>query len=383
VEELSAKGRVLKLTAQDFSLVNPNTGAAPIFRNARDAAIVTAIYGRHPVLVNRAEGGERKAWPVRYVTMFHMTNDSGLFLRGEELVEQGWEPAPLNRWRHGESEAVPLYEGKMVQMFDHRAADVVVNAGNLHRPAQQQDVPSIEKAISTRFPKPQFWVDGLGRSSWALAFKLIAAPTNSRTMIAAVLPNTAAGNSLGLLLPEQVAEERAINCCRLAANLSALALDFVLRQKLQGQNLNWFIVEQLPFVAAAAFEAPMGDGTITDYVCGEVLRLTYTAHDMAGFAADLGDVDAQGRVLPPFVWDEADRRARMALLDALFMHLYGISRDDAAYILNSFPIVREKDEAAHGEYVTKRLILEAMDEIAAGGLARLAALSPAPRRHGD
>jgi hypothetical protein len=152
VEELSAKGRVLKLTAQDFSLVNPNTGAAPIFRNARDAAIVTAIYGRHPVLVNRAEGGERKAWPVRYVTMFHMTNDSGLFLRGEELVEQGWEPAPLNRWRHGESEAVPLYEGKMVQMFDHRAADVVVNAGNLHRPAQQQDVPSIEKAISTRFP---------------------------------------------------------------------------------------------------------------------------------------------------------------------------------------------------------------------------------------
>jgi hypothetical protein len=127
----------------------------------------------------------------------------------------------------------------------------------------------------------------------------------------------------------------------------------------------------------------MGDGTITDYVCGEVLRLTYTAHDMAGFAADLGDVDAQGRVLPPFVWDEADRRARMALLDALFMHLYGISRDDAAYILNSFPIVREKDEAAHGEYVTKRLILEAMDEIAAGGLARLAALSPAPRRHGD
>jgi hypothetical protein len=35
---------------------------------------------------------------------------------------------PLNRWAKGGAQAVPLYEGKMVQMFDHRAADVVVNA---------------------------------------------------------------------------------------------------------------------------------------------------------------------------------------------------------------------------------------------------------------
>ena len=39
--------------ADDFATVNPNTGAAPIFRSRRDADITTAIYRRQPVLVDR------------------------------------------------------------------------------------------------------------------------------------------------------------------------------------------------------------------------------------------------------------------------------------------------------------------------------------------
>lgn len=49
---------------------------------------------------------------------------------------------------------------------------------------------------------------------------------------------------------------------------------------------------------------------------------------------------------------------------AAFFHLYGISRDDADYILETFPIVRKNDEKAHGEYRTKRVILEIYDEMA-------------------
>jgi hypothetical protein len=47
----------------------------------------------------------------------------------------------------------------------------------------------------------------------------------------------------------------------------------------------------------------------------------------------------------------------MARLDALFFHLCGIGRDDAAYILDSFPIVREEDEKAFGSYLTKNSVL--------------------------
>lgn len=392
VEELAVDGRVLALRAQDFALVNPNTGAAPVFRNARDAGIVTAMYRRRTVLVDRSQTPPRKAWPVRYVTMFHMTNDSGLFLRRDELLAQDWQPAPPNDWRRGDEPgalALPLYEGKMVQMFDHRAADVVVNPANLHRAAQPRELSTAEHMQAERFALPQYWVgaehcSAVNPRGWALGFKEITAPTNARTMIAAVLPRAGVGNTLPILLVSEDTSPRAAHQAALMLALfNSFAFDFVARQKVQGQHLNWFIVEQLPVIAPADFDAPLGNETIGDFVCREVLRLTYTAHDMAAFAKDLGDVDAQGTVRPPFVWDESDRRRRMALLDALFMHLYGIGRDDAAYILDSFPIVREKDEAAHGEYLTRRLVLQAMDEIASGGLARLAALSPSARRHGD
>ena len=69
-----------------------------------------------------------------------------------------------------------------------------------------------------------------------------------------------------------------------------------------------------------------------------------------------------------FSWDEEDRRHRMARLDALFFHLYGIGRDDAAYILDTFPIVREEDEKAHGRYLTKDLVLAYLNAVTAGDL---------------
>jgi len=146
----------------------------------------------------------------------------------------------------------------------------------------------------------------------------------------------------------------------LLANIDSMAMDFVLRQKLQGQNLNWFIVEQLPLIAPAAYDAPLGSGTVGDFVRGEVLRLSYTAHDLAPFARDLGYTGE------PFEWDEEDRRHRMARLDALYFNLYGLTRDEASYVLDTFPIVREQDEARWNRYRTKELVLGYMNALAAG-----------------
>jgi hypothetical protein len=88
-----------------------------------------------------------------------------------------------------------------------------------------------------------------------------------------------------------------------------------------------------------------------------VLALSYTAHDLAPFARDLGYVDAQGQVLPPFVWDDEDRRRRRAALDALFFHLYGMGAEDASYVMDQFPSVREQDEAALGRFRTRDDVL--------------------------
>jgi hypothetical protein len=51
-------------------------------------------------------------------------------------------------------------------------------------------------------------------------------------------------------------------------------------------------------------------------------------------------------------------------LDAIHFHLYGISRKDVDYIMETFPIVKRKDEQKYGEYRTKRVILECYDAMA-------------------
>ena len=218
---------------------------------------------------------------------------------------------------------------------------------------------------------PQFWVSATDvpeadRREWTIGFRDIARATDVRTMIACVVPGGAAGNTLPLLVEQETSATR---MALFLANLNAYAFDYVARQKAQSTHLNWYIVEQLPVIDPSRFETRIGKTKVADFVREQVLRLTYTAHDLEPFARDLRHVDAQGKVPPPFRWNDEDRRARMAALDALFMHLYGLSDEDAAYVLDTFPIVREQDEAAFGRFRTKEDVLEQLSRIRAGTLS--------------
>ncbi len=59
------------------------------------------------------------------------------------------------------------------------------------------------------------------------------------------------------------------------------------------------------------------------------------------------------------------RRLRTRL-DALYFHLYGLSRDAAGYVLDTFPIMRREDEKAFGHYRTRSLTLAYMNALKAG-----------------
>ena len=374
VSELNDSKRVFPLGPADFAAVNPNTGTAPLFRTRRDAKITTAIYQRLPILVDRRGSGvPKQVWPVRYLRMFDMTNDSQLFRTKHELEAKGFYPVEGNHWRKGKEDYVPLYEGKMVQMYDHRAASIVVHLENVHRPAQPEPATPEQHHDPNWLPAPQFWVKRSEVSlptQWVIAFKDVTAPTNERTMIAAALPGYAAGNTLALLPPAQGKEARYPEIAPLLlANLNSFVFDYVTRQKVQGQHLNLYIVEQLPVVPEAALEAKIGRHAIASFVRKQVLHLSYTAEDLRPSAVDLG---FGGDPLP---WDNEDRRHRMARLDALFFQLYGIERTDADYILNQFPIVRADDEREFGRFLTRDLILAYMSAIAAGDLQSRVRLS--------
>ena len=129
------------------------------------------------------------------------------------------------------------------------------------------------------------------------------------------------------------------DACLGRLNFNSFAFDYTARQKVQGTNLNWYIVEQLPVIARDGYDRRVfGQKTARELVRDHVLRLTFTSDDMAPFARDLGYTGS------PFVWDAEERRHLRARLDALYFHLYGLSRDDAGYILDTFPIVRKQDD---------------------------------------
>ena len=236
ISERDDPERCFPLTAEGFARVNPNTGTAPIFRTRRDAALTAAIYDRLPVLVDRSSGEEVKAWPVRYSTMFHMTNDSGLFRTRAELEErEGAYPIDGNRFASPAGEWVPLYVGRMIHQFDHRAASVEVNAENLHNVALSDDISAEQKADAAFVSTPQYWVSAEavsfpGGIDWTIAFRDIARATDARTMIASAVPLVGLGNTAPAIFSEMVAEDLSSSAA-LLANLGATVLDFVARQK--------------------------------------------------------------------------------------------------------------------------------------------------------
>ena len=271
-------------------------------------------------------------------------------------------PVEGNRWKRGEELYLPLYQGRMIWHFDHRANSVLVNPESAHNPYLSEEVSEAQHADPNFLPQTQYWVPSenvettLSQSRrYTLGFRDITNPTNERTSVASIVPWAGYGNTVPVLLGNS-----AMTYAYLVANLNAICMDFVARQKAQGTHLNWYIVEQLPVIAPDDYDRQFGDTTAREIVRKHVLELTYTAHDMEPFARDLG---YEG---PPFIWDEEDRRHLRARLDALYFHLYGLSREDAAYVMDTFPIVRREDEARFGRYRTREMVLAYMNALSSG-----------------
>jgi hypothetical protein len=130
----------------------------------------------------------------------------------------------------------------------------------------------------------------------------------------------------------------------LSVNLTSLIYNYVARQKIQSRHLNKYIVEQLPAAPPDSYEAVrFGEKTAAKIIREAALELTYTAHDMAPFARDMGYVDKAGKVKPHFIWNDERRLKLRAKLDAVYFHLYGVTdRDDVRYIYSTFQIVERE-----------------------------------------
>ena len=352
-----------------------NTRTCPIFRTGFDAELTRKLYARTPILINEAKGDAGNPWGITFLAMFHMSNDSGLFVDNAELADKAERPdesgcgATRDLFARAEAEGLrPLFEAKMIHQFDHRWA-TYEDDGKTSR-----DMTWEEKQDPNTEPQPRYWVpegevtDRLAAKGWnrrwLMGWRDIARATDERTTISGVIPRVACGDKYLLMMPAQEPEL----CACLLGNINALVADFCARQKLGGTSFKYFTMRQIAYLPPAFYTEPR-----LAFITPRVLELTYTSHSLSPFARDLGHDG------PPFAWEETRRAVLRAELDAFYARAYGLTRDELRYILDpaevmgpdypseTFRVLKEKEIRKYGEYRTARLVLQAWDRMEASG----------------
>ena len=364
VEDLHDTQKRFTLSPEDIELLNPNSGTCPIFRCRRDAELAKRIYRNIPVFIREARNiqPETNSWGVKFKQgLFNMSSDSHLFRTRAQLSDQGFELS-ANQFQKNKETYLPLFEAKMIHHFDHRWA--TYDGDDAHNlSASQKTNPCcvvvgrywVNKAEVTPNLSTKWQFD------WLLGFRDICRSTDERTVISAILPIAAVGHTSPLIFPSE--PDPAV-IAALEINLTSFALDWVARQKIGGTHLTYSLLNQLPILPSSTYSnacawSDKPHAQLREWLIGRGLELIYTAWDLQSFAKDC---DWDG---PPFRWDEDRRFLLRCELDAAFFHLYGLNREDAAYILDTFPIVKRKDEEQYGSYRTKDIILEIYDELQA------------------
>jgi len=298
--------RAWPLDAATARLVNPNTATLPLFGCARDAELVTAAHRRHPVLRRRDPRGEvvSDPWQLRLVSSLHMTRDSRWFAS---------TPGPG---------LVPLWEAKHAGLLDPYGGV---------RAVTRYWVPA--ELMVERFP------DLMARG-WLGVYRNITTTDSPRTLVPCALPPAGVGNSLPLLSAPRLP--------LLLAVLASLPVDYLVRQKHAGANLNFFKLEQVALPAPQAYDVAASwqpDVTVGEWLLDAFARAHTWDDGLSVLAAELGaaGVTVPGRSLPVL-----ERRRALADLDAAQAVLLGWTEADLAHVLASFPALARRESRSDG-----------------------------------
>jgi len=348
-QQLLDRSRHFTLTEEELSSLNPNTLNCPVFRSNKDAVIVKRTYKSHNVLLN--EKTNINDWKIDLKVMLNMTTASNLFIKQDTLYKAGARLIS-NRFYHNEKIFYPLYEGKMISLFDHRSASVVITDNVVRSGQGQLTEDSLKKDLDYE-PIPRFWVDESNFSvnenwnhNWLFVYKKVTSPTNERTFIGTIIPKSAVADSLLLIHPQEI--ERA-TC--LFANISTIVFDYIVRQKIGGVNLTFNYVKQLPVLKPSDYNAEL-----FEFINSRYIKLCYTSNSLKDFARDFGYNN------DPYMWQDIERFNTQCQLDALFGRLYKLNSEEFSYILDTFNIINRKDIARFGFARTKDTILKYFEE---------------------
>jgi hypothetical protein len=345
VEHLRDTRRIINLSADEISTLNPNTKTVPTFRSIADADLMLKITGKFGVFHQQNNGNP---WGENLSRIFNMGASAEQILAESSNVD----------------DSLPIYEAKHFHQFDHRYSSASGSNGEgLLKDTEKSDVNLGIKTLnfmSRTEIERRLNIRGAA-NSWLVCYRDITNATNERTVIAAILPRYATNYTIRVCIVSTPPATQAA----LVANMNSLVFDYCARQKLAGNHISDYIFRQLPVIPATNYSQKD-----LEFIVPRVIELTYTAVDLVGFARDLGYMGA------PFVWNSERRSLLRAELDAFYAKLYGLTRDELRYILDpadiygddypseTFRGLKNNEIRQFGEYRTRRLVLEAWDRLA-------------------
>ncbi len=335
-------GDPIEFDADFIRTSNPDTYTIPDIRSVADLTVAQKMLERYPVFGDETAGPPHR----HYQAELHMGNDRDRFTT---------DPAGL-----------PVYEGRMITHFDHRAKTYAGGHGNSSRWIERtHDDP--DKAIVPQWRVlPENVPDKLGNrcDQYRLAFGDVANPRNERSFTAALVPpGVICGHTVPTIVFAQGQEWMYLPWLSVG---NSFLMDWFTRKKLSSPHLTFSVMDSLPFPRPALEEAWVQEAAPL------VLRLICTAPEMTAFWNRMAAVGlcepAENETIPATaLLVETERDLARAHLDALVAHdVYGLSRNELSDVLETFPVVKKRDIKVHGEYRTKRLILEAFDTRAGG-----------------
>jgi len=283
----------------------------------------------------------------------------------------------------------PLYEGKMIWLFD------------------------------SHYENPRYWLDkrqieeALGDSAWEgscfrLGFRDVAASTNERTLIVSILPRVWYGHTMATVQPYHPEKMRGgpneFSSIWLVCFLGSFCIDYLIRQKVTN-HMSYHYMNSLPIprnqdslmwktnsslvcrafrllcvsdsfkslwdsVFSIKWQSPEfwypASSTIDTYGPSHECDIRRRLRDEAAKLTPEWGPHCGVHDRLPDRRDTGDRAQLRAEIDAYVAHLYGLNREDFAYILDTFPVLCRKEEQAFGEFKSKRKCLEEYDRI--GGI---------------
>ncbi|MCP4104694.1 MAG: hypothetical protein GY749_04025 [Desulfobacteraceae bacterium] len=346
----------LEMSVEQVRKFSPDTLSVMEFKTQRDIDVTAKIYGDWPLLGKKLEG----TWNVKFNCELHMTNAVHLL-----------SPTPTS---------CPLYEGKMVWQFDSFFLE----------PRYWSSLSEVVSHVNVSSPL-----------AIRLAHRRISASTNERTLIASFLPSRSVAevNCTVIWLDESFPYQIHAYLC---ACLNSFLMDYILRYKVT-TTLNMFYMQSL---SVPRIEFDNNNSIPASHIISRVARLICVKDVFSDLWQSLFTTDwqsptfwypdsipidtygpAQEQEIRRRLRDEAskltpewgiycgvhdrlpdrrdtgDRAQLRAEIDAYIAHLYGLSRDDFAYILDTFPVLKKKEEKAFGEFMSKRKCLEEYDRI--------------------